>query len=322
MNERLEASRSQPITRLASIDFSPLGGYDRLTDARAHPSPGKPFEGFAPNAQYAAYMNIHKVFVGRKGAQELVAIADSLKDEWLPDYLNAGGWAAAEAALVSGDRQAEDRMRLMEQAEDCWQRALSNQASLAESGQYECLCEDSDEFRLALNLAFTPLMKSIIAGDITEATRERTFADVLAIAQTSAVQLKLALQEKNFDAIADHLGFGYECNAHLALLYLNNPNYVPIPSTYRAGSGYEYRSQTHDITIINQNWGRINRFYPVEIKAAASVRDRKRYEALLVRGKMHLSVEGKYLPLYTTEAFATCFEGDPTESLSNMPHRR
>jgi hypothetical protein len=82
-----------------------------------------------------------------------------------------------------------------------------------------------------------------------------------------------------------------------------------LPSSTRAGSGYDYRDQTHDISVIHQRWGKIHRITPIEIKSAASLRDKQRYKALIVRGKMHLSVEGKYDPRETLNAFTAIYEG-------------
>lgn len=313
MSQRLGERSHEPIARLHTTPDDQLFGYDTLQQIRSEDPSLQEYPGFSPNQHYAAYMNIHKVYVGTSGGKELIAIANELKHEWLPDYLNAGGWAAAEAGLVCSDLPTVERMGLLTTAESCWQQALHNQEILAYDATKEYMSDFTDQYRLALNLAFTPIMKSIIAGNVTKKIREKTFADTLAIAQLSAVQLSLASEEDNTKAVGDHIGFGHECNALLALLYLNDPNNVPLPSTYRAGSGYEYRSQTHDITVINQHWGEIHRVLPAEIKAAASYRDKQRYKALIVRGKMHLAVPGRHKPLETTNAFGHCFEGNPSE---------
>lgn len=34
---------------------------------------------------------MHKVYVGTSDGHELAIMAEGLKNEWLPDYLNAGG---------------------------------------------------------------------------------------------------------------------------------------------------------------------------------------------------------------------------------------
>jgi hypothetical protein len=308
MGEWLDMNNFQPPLHLPA----PLPAYDALQRTRAKQTVSNSYEGFSPNSFYDSYMNIHKVLVGRKGGRKLIEISNGLKNEWLPDYLDAAGWAAAEASLVCNDMPTAERMELMSTAEACWQQALTNQSELEQTRTQEVLCQDDKELRLALNLAFTPLMKAFVAGTITQKIREQTFADTLALAQLSAVQLELASKENNLQAVASHIGFGYECNAHLSWLYVNDSSYLSIPSSHRADSGYEYRSQTHDITIINLPENDSPQFYPAEVKAAASLRDRKRYKALIIRAKMHLAVQGKYRPHDTTDAFARCFEGTPT----------
>lgn len=320
MNPQYAIDPSRKISYRQSLcEETKLNGFDSLQKARSLNEESS-FTGFSPNTHYASYMNIHKVFVGDSGAEKLVAISDALKEEWLPDYLNVAGWAAVEASLVSSSKTTVDRMKLMDQAEISWQSALTHQSELTQSTERKWLCEDTDEFRIALNLAYLPLMKSIVAGNVTRKVRHDTFADTLAIAQLSAIQLQLASKEGNIDAVGDHLGLGHECNALLAFLYANDPNYLPIPSSYRAGSGYEYRNQTHDISIINQHWGEIQKVFPVEVKAAASIRDRQRYKALIVRGKMHLAVAGRHRPMDTTNAFADVYSGSADERSVRTVH--
>lgn len=302
------------IERLALNDDSTLNGYDllRTSGAPGHALIHPDNKSFTPNPAYDEYFKIHKVFVGESGGIQLENIGERLKDEWLPRYLDAAGWAFAESALTQTSRPHIDRTHLLQEAAHCWEKALCSQQEFDDGEHREWLSDHVDSFRLALNLAYTPLMHSIVAGDVTEATRERTFADTLAIAQLSIVKGDLAAKEGNIGGIADHRGFQYECNALLSLLYLNNPNYVPLPSSARAGSGYDYRDQTHDISVVHQRWGKIHRITPIEIKSAASLRDKQRYKALIVRGKMHLSVEGKYDPRETLNAFAAVYEGEPT----------
>ncbi|HEU5122267.1 MAG TPA: hypothetical protein VFT59_05485 [Candidatus Saccharimonadales bacterium] len=296
-------------------EYSPLPGFDILKDAKENTFTEILDErSFSPHHAYDAYHKIHKVFVGEAGGRQLEIIASSLKGEWLPRYLNVAGWASAEAALVQEERSTVHRMALVDQAEACWERALRGQEQLSQSETHQWAHEDSASYRFALNLAFTPLMKALIAGSVTETTLERTFADTLAIAEAAAIQRNLANKDGYNEAVGDLLGFGHECNALLTLLYMNDPRHIPLPSTARAGAGYEYRDQTHDIVVINQHWGNILKVVPVEIKARASLRDHIRYKALIVRGKMHLSIEGKYLPEHTLNAFARMYDGSNDQS--------
>lgn len=277
-----------------------LSGYDTLTSRKSHESDQLIFK---PNQAYDSYLKIHKVLVGNKGGEYLEELGEVLEHEYMPQYLDAAGWAFAESSLARESLSTVSRVNLLIRAESCWRRALEAQESVN-----KVIYEDTSQYRLALNLAFAPLMKSIVAGNITASIREKTFCDVLALAQLSSVQRDLARQSGNIEAIGDHIGFGHECNALLTLLYLDDPRYVPLPSPTRSGTGYDYPDQTHDMIVINQHWGKVLKVIPVEIKAKASLSDIKRYKALIVRGKMHLSVTGKYTPEYTLDAFERCYE--------------
>lgn len=309
------------IERQSINDTTLLNGYDQLRAASNHNNelihPKK--KSFAPNTAYAEYFKMHKVFVGESGGSELERIGAQLEEEWLPRYLDAAGWAFAEAALTQPSKATLDRTHLVQKATQCWEKALQSQYEFDNNeDHHEWLSDYVDSYRLALNLAYTPLMHAMVAGDVTASTRERAFADTLAIAQLSVIQSDLAEREGNIGGLADHRGFQYECNALLSLLYLDNPNYVPLPSSARAGSGYEYRDQTHDISVIHQRWGKIHRITPIEIKSAASLHDRRRYKALIVRGKMHLSVEGRYDPKETLNAYASVYEGESNQDAERI----
>ncbi|MDB5186995.1 MAG: hypothetical protein JWM07_467, partial [Candidatus Saccharibacteria bacterium] len=87
------------IERLTITDEEALNGYDSLrTPYRNLTHPSR--KSFAPNAAYDEYFKMHKVFVGEAGGAQLESIGERLKDEWLPRYLDAAGWAYAESALT------------------------------------------------------------------------------------------------------------------------------------------------------------------------------------------------------------------------------
>lgn len=271
---------------------------------------------FMHHPVYDKYLHMHKVLVGNSGGRELELIATELEKETLPRLLDAAGWAAAEAGIVRTDIPTIERIALVERAEDSWVRAIDTQEYIDREGP-DWLAENSTSFRLALNLAYAPLMKALIVGNITDTTRERTFADTLAIAQLSLIQRQLASKHGDVEAIGDLLGFEHECNAMLALLHLDDPRYVPIPSTARADTGYYHRDQTHDISVINQHWGHIKKVIPMEIKASAGRSDRRRYKSLIIRGKMHLSIVGRHDPQYTLNAFGAVYENSATTEQKN-----
>lgn len=255
---------------------------------------------------YDEYMRMDKVLADEASARRLVTIGDVLSAESLSTYLDAAGWAYAEAGLTLDGDTAVQRTALVAMAEECWTRSI--EAVQASTREGSCICDTTDEYRTALNLAYAPIIKSLIAGNVTESVRERAFASTLAIAQSSAVQQSLAYTIQDKGAVGEHAGLLHECNALLTLLYLNDPRYIPLPSVARADSGYYHREQTHDIVVLNHHWGQIRKAIPTEIKAAASASDRKRYKALIVRGKMHLLVGTSYDPTETLNAYAALYE--------------
>jgi hypothetical protein len=262
---------------------------------------------YLDNPAYDHYLRMHKVLVGSSGADQLIRVGQELEDEPLPRFLDAAGWAYAEAGLANDQAPTTERVQLVMKAEKLWEESLALYRDFEVSEYAEWFTEDSKPFRTALNLAYAPIMKSIIVGNVTDSVRERTFSDTLAIAQLATVHKKLAETAGNRTAVGDYSGFLYECNALLTLLYLDDPRYVPMPSFARSDTGYYYRDQTHDISIVQQHWGKIRKVIPVEIKEAAKAGDRRRYKALIIGGKLHLMGAGSETASTTLDAFASVF---------------
>jgi len=262
------------------------------------------------NESYAKYMRMHKVLVGNRGALQLETIYDNLKSETMPHYLSAAGWAAVEAALMGTDNTSAERHSLFENGVGLWRQALDKIIEGEQAGQPY---EPSYGHRVALDIAVTPLLAGILQGDVTQVACERAFEDCLAVAKSNAAYLRAAKTAGNIEVMAAHVGLGYECNALLAFNRRLSRTWFVVPTMARCDSGYYYRGQTHDLLVIHQKYGVIHSATPVEIKSRASLRDRRRYNALLVRGKMHLSVEGKEKPEHTLGAISAVHEGTATE---------
>lgn len=296
-----------------------LGGYDsvqlcRSTNVRT--SLGK--LSFQPNEAYGEYHKIHKVFVNDSTAATLAGIASRLEDETLPDAMNAAAWAYTEAAIVGSGSSESERLAWVERAEDIWIRSITTQDLINQSEDHSYLREDSGPYRSALAIAHVPLIEGLIRGNITNEALEHAFCDVLAIGQQAGVQRQLAFEAGDKPAANDFIGFEHEVNAILALLHMNDPRYICLPSSARAGSGTTYPDQTHDLIVINQHWGRLLDIAPVEVKAKASQNDIRRYKALIVRGKMHLASEGKHTPEHAREAFCAYYEGLASDEQTEM----
>jgi hypothetical protein len=283
---------------------------------------------YLEHPSYDRYMRMHKVFVGRGGSEELEQIHDNLKDEIAPRFLIAAGWAAVEIALVRRDMQVNRRLALLQDARDIWHMAVDNH-NILEPTMLPDKAEYGQRSRAELDIAVLPLLKGIVEGDVTRKACHEVFTECLGIGKQNNKDLAKMVKERNNAGIAEYVGFGYENNALLAFNRMHSRTWFAIPSMARSDSGYHHRKQSHDLLILHQNYGEIVRSTPVEIKAKASLRDRLRYDALLVRGKMHLSVEGKARPQHTLNAIDAVYRGgasaeeqriadNATERLVNM----
>lgn len=257
---------------------------------------------YLENPAYNQYLKIHKVAVGASGSEELVRIADELSEEYMPRYLDAAASAYSEAALHGKDLSAVERMQLVTKAERIWEQALRREAQLQSSEYSAVFPELENQYRMALSLIYTPLVKSMIVGNVTDTVRHQVFSESALLGKIVAEELDRYAQADCNDEVRAFAGLGHEINALNTMLYVDDPRYLPMPSSARADSGYYHPEQTHDIVVINQHWGNIKKVIPAEIKGRTSLRDRKRYKALLIRGKMHLSIDGSD-PCKTAEAF-------------------
>lgn len=265
---------------------------------------------FSPNPAFNDYLKIHKVLVGPQTAQELILIADSLGKDMLPQYLVAAGSAYCEAALAQEQKDATYRMGLLDNAEEVWARALDVQLTHLDSSR--SMVECTDPYRTALDLARLPLLRGIIAGDVTQKTRDEVREETLAIAGANNVRTRLAIMEGDHETTASHIGLGHEANFLVAMDSLDSPTFVATSSFARSDSGHFHPHQTHDIMLFQQKWGDIIDIMPVEIKAKASRASRNRYNALLVRGKIHLTYNvGFHDPENVRRAFASYHLGVP-----------
>ena len=260
------------------------------------------------NSAFEEYVQMPKSIVDDDGAQRLIEIGDLLSTESMPRFLDAAGWAYAEAGLALSEESAKHRVQLIKEAERSWHKALVNERNIGRQHAEVPMQGDDEPHRLALNLAFTPLMKSIVVGNVAQSVIKTTLLDTIAIAADSSLRLNEAIVRGDIIARREHLGFLFETNALMALLYMSDSRYIPLPSTARADTGYFHPAQTHDISIINQHWGEIRKVIPLEIKARSSRRDRERYKSLIIRGRMHLSFND-HDPRTTVEVFDRVLKG-------------
>jgi len=263
---------------------------------------------YLENPAYNHYLKMHKVALGQSGYVELGAIADQLSTEYMPRFLDASAWAYAERGIFDQSQSVVDRIEFVSKADEIWQTALKRESTLQTTEYSYFFDEYESPHRLALNIAFVPLMKSLVVGDVTDAIRQQTLRDVTHLAADAAGEMTRAFDAGVKSTGNQFSGLVHELNVLSALLYINDPRYLPLPATARADSGYYHRKQTHDISILNQHWGTVRKVIPLEVKASASRGDRRRYDALIIRGKMHLTPDGVD-PRKTAEAFYNVAQG-------------
>jgi hypothetical protein len=245
---------------------------------------------YLENDAYDHYLHMPKALVDEAGTEELQVVATALETQELPTYLDAAGWAYAEAGIASHAISTVERVAAVHKAEALWAKGLVNSITIGEHFNAKYEYGENEGHRIALNLAFAPLMKSIIVGNVREDLMRQTLLDVAEIARDSRISLDCALERDDASATAFHRGFLFETSALMALLYMEDPRYVPLPATARGDTGYYHPKQTHDISVINQHWGEIKKIIPIEIKSSASRRANRRYRALVVPGRVRLSV--------------------------------
>ncbi len=259
------------------------------------------------------YLKIHKVALGPSGSDELELIADELSQEYMPRFLDASASAYSEIALHDSMRTKEERLMLVDKAQRIWTDALKTESKI-QSSEYSALFDEVEmQYRLALSLAFVPLMRAIVDGNVTDEVRSQVFSDTVAMGNLVSIEMHRYHEAGSRDEVRAFAGLCHEINALNVLQYLDDPRYIPFPSTARADSGYYHPEQTHDIMLLNQHWGTIKKVIPIEIKSRTSLRDRKRYKALMIRGRMHLATDG-YDPTKTADAFYRVSRGEAEEN--------
>lgn len=263
---------------------------------------------------YDRYHRMHKVFVGNQGGQELESIYESLRHSALPSHLHTAGWAAVESGMMQTGQSHSTRNLLIEKGIECWLQAIRHQRVIQESTENKpWLTENTAIYRYAFDICHAPLIQALIAGNVTETIKHKVIGEALAIAQSAQVQMNLAERAGDVDAIGDFIGFGHEANALILLNTITDNRAFAIPSSGRAGTGYYYPRQTHDISLIMQHWGDIRKVLPIEVKASASRADRERYEALLLRGKLHLAIGNTRDPQGTLDPLTRHHQGVATK---------
>jgi hypothetical protein len=232
---------------------------------------------------YARYMQLPKALLPPRKAGILEEVYDGLSREGAGKLLFAGGWAAAEAAIVMRNAPLSARQRLIEGAAEVWARAYERtraiQATGREKDDHFCLKE-----RVELALASLPLIEGIVVGQVSKSAVETSLDAYITIGQSNNAFGLRKSAEGDDKRGSFHKGLSYEI---LALLGLNkdlSTRRFAIPATARSDSGYFSPRFTHDLMVVRQRSEELKSVVPVEIKTRASKHDKKRYRALIIDG--------------------------------------
>jgi len=270
--------------------------------------------GYLEHPLYERYMRLPKGLVTPHEAPVLQEVHEGLSGEQATRFLFAGGWAAAEAAIVMrGVRNNQKvRERLVEGAADAWLRAHDRVVAVGRAGQ-----ETNDHYalkeRVELALASIPLLEGMVAGDVRVRTLDQVADDYLQIGVGNVACSRAKRQSGDELRAVFHEGLSYEIVALLGLNDRLTTRRFAMPSTARNDSGYHSSKLTHDLMIINQRVGQIESVIPVEVKSKMTRMNRKRYKALIVDSHvmdvLHTGDPGSIIDL-----FARVYAGDGSEA--------
>lgn len=182
------------------------------------------------------------------------------------------GWMLSEASLAGGQVfSSEDRLSMIGEARRSFTDSMAVSADLKPN-----LFTDS-RYRKALAIAHLPLIEAIINGNVKPETQELVVRDSLMISRTISNATRPT-------------GLVHEINTLSLINMMKDPRYIAMPSTYRGDSGIYNRSQTHDISLIKQHYGKIRQIQPIEVKSHVSDDHRDLYWPTLISSDTIASV--------------------------------
>lgn len=309
---RLSAPLSESLVPLSS-------SLPPLLENEIVPSPARYsayYRDYLNHPVYQKYMHMHKMCLGEKGAGELEAVASELEQEDDPTFLSAAASAYLEAGIIHSADEPVERCTLADAAQLLWEKALVYEEWLEEreliAGSPDDIDDVSAPYRLATNLACMPAVRSMFEGNVTTEAIEQSLEELITIGGLVAEQTHFAKRQARYTEMNQYYGFSHEINTLVALMYRKDPRFIAIPSFHRAGAGYFYPEQTHDIELISQHYGTVRTILPIEVKSRVRQRNRRRYRSLLVSGRVDLQLSEWRDPNITRGAYARCLEGEPS----------
>jgi hypothetical protein len=279
--------------------------YDRPTDLEAGLSYMHP-------PSFDRYLRIHKHLVGPASAGLLINIALDLAEQDSPSYRFAAGSAAAEAALVSNERR-NVRLGYLDDAEKYWEDAIRERNTRDSVLDPELDVTSAAVYRMLTSHTYLPLMREMVRGYITEETLDDTYDALLKLASQLIFDIDTLNRSQHHDMASPYVGLVHEVIDLLSLNNFRRPWQIAMPSLYRADHGLHYPEQTHDLQMLDIQWGKIKNVTTIESKASSVVGMNGRYQAVVISGGNHLGIKNPGLPAQTIYFFLKQREGTITE---------
>jgi len=270
------------------------------------------YRDYLHHGTYREYSQIRETSSSDVGVRRLEAMAKRLSREEDPILLSAAASAYLESGISQGELDVTGKLTLAGKAQMLWGQALQNEATLTDTDGTEC----DTQYRIAMNLACLPIVKSMFRGDVKEGVIDTTIDRLISIGDACGAEETSHRIGNDVYSANMLVGVQHELNALVSLLYKKDARYVVLPSFQREGTGFYNPEQTHDINLISQHFGNVRSILPIEVKARISQESRERYEALLVGGRVHLGVNGSIHqrnPSLTRHAMARHRAGEATE---------
>ena len=215
----------------------------------------------------------------------------------------------SEIAITDTSRSSAERHALLDMAE--WD--LSEALAAAYSRQEERNDVYHRHFLLSPHILRTSshqaahhLFRGMVDGDVSTEVRQTYAHEILALsARASDGYRHFHETSTEFQSSreTEYLGLAHELNAIYSIARMHTPTLAAFPTFPRGDSGTHLPHQTHDMHVIEMQWGHIENSLTAEVKTTPRPEHYERYEAILIGGTVHLHPDNSPDPSHLTELY-------------------
>jgi hypothetical protein len=247
----------------------------------------------------ATYLSLDKGF-GAVSPERLLHIATQLENSHSPQDIECAGSALIEATIFSPYRDLEtleDDMSAVNYGAHLLECAAEGYWNELEIGQRHP--DDQDRaLRADVNSAFAGVYRDIITGQITDQTREETYAKLSKIGKSTFAHATYAEMFRHHT-----IGLSYEIATLMA--GMTDEAAILVPSTPRAGNGRFNGERTNDFSYLHlDESGYVKINTPIELKGRGSPLGRMEAEGhynprsvVLLHARKDLGITWSDIPL-------------------------